>query len=180
MSKTQQSSASYPQHLISHHTLSDGTDITVRPARPGDKELIQEFVGHLSSELKHLNYMENFKDMPDNMLKILNQIDYKKTMVFIATYQKNEKESVIGMVQYATMDETSCEFDMIVSDAWQNRGIGTQLTKVFIKAAIENGIKTIKIIILASNLSGLALAKRYGFTVSSSDDPTVKIVTKEL
>ncbi len=171
----------YPTHLISQHTLSDGTVITIRPARLDDSDIIQDFIRHLSSELQHLNYMENFKDLPASMLQTLTQVDYKRTMIVIATYRVNEKENVIGLVHYRTEpDGTSCEFDMIVADAWQNRGVGTQLTKAFIKAAVESGLKSIKIIILASNISGLALARRYGFVVSNSDDPTVKIVTKNL
>lgn len=171
----------YPYHLISHYSLSDGTPITIRPVRLDDAEIIKEFIRHLSSELKHLNYMENFKDLPTSMLTRLIHIDYKNTMTLIATYQENGKENVIGMVHYiADADGQSCEFDMIVTDAWQNKGAGSQLTKLLIAAAKENGMKSIKIIILASNVAGLTLAKNFGFSVSNTDEPTVKMVTKKL
>lgn len=176
-----QSMNPYPKHLITQHILSDGAPITIRPVRLDDSEIIKEFGRNLSSELKHLNYMENFRELPKNIVTKLIQIDYKKSMTLIATHQKNGKEIVIGMVHYVTEpDGKSCEFDMIVTDAWQNKGIGSQLTKALLIAAKENGIKSIKIIILASNIGGLMLAKNFDFVISNSDDPTVYIVTKNL
>jgi hypothetical protein len=55
-----------------------------------------------------------------------------------------------------------------------------QLTEALIKSAKDNGIKSAKIVILASNLGGMMLAKHFGFVVENTDDPTVKVVTKNL
>lgn len=170
----------YPTHLIKKHTLSDGSTIVIRPIRSTDAEIIKEFSRHLSSELKHLNYMENFKELPQKMVTQLTQVDYKNTMTLIATYLANNQEMVVGMVHYFTEDGKNCEFDMIVTDAWQNKKIGTLLTESLIQAAVDNQIKTIKIIILASNRSGMLLAKHFGFSISNSDESTIKIVTKNL
>lgn len=170
----------YPSHLISQHTLLDGTVITIRPTAPDDAKIIKEFGDHLSGELKHLNYMETFRDLPDSLVKDLTTIDYKNTMTLIASYFENNKEIVIGMVHYVSEDGENCEFDMIVTDNWQNLGIGTVLTGALIKAAKDNGIKSIKIVILSSNVGGMMLAKHFGFTVSPTDEPTVHVVTKSL
>lgn len=170
----------YPTNLIMQPKLSDGTSIIIRPIRHDDTEIIREFSRHLSSELKHLNYMETFKELPQKMLTRLTQVDYKKSMTIIASYLENEKETVVGMVHYITKDGKNCEFDMIVTDAWQNKNIGTILTEALIKSAKENGIKSAKIFILASNFGGMRLAKDFGFIVENSDDPTVKIVIKNL
>lgn len=170
----------YPDNLIMQHKLSDNTLITIRPIRPNDIESIKEFSRHLSSELKHLNYMENFKELPKKMVMQLTQVDYKKSMTLIATYEKDGNEIVIGMVHYISEDGENCEFDMIVTDSWQNKGVGTILSEALIKSARDNGMKHIKIIILASNHGGMMLAKHFGFSVENSDDPTIKIVTKNL
>lgn len=170
----------YPANLVIQYKLSDDTIILIRPIRHDDDEIIREFSRHLSSELKHLNYMENFKELPQKMVTRLTQVDYKKSMTIIATYLENEKETVIGMVHYITEDEKNCEFDIIITDAWQNKNIGTVLTEALIKSAKDNGIKSAKIVILASNLGGMMLAKNFGFVVKDSDDPTIKVVTKNL
>lgn len=170
----------YPSHLITKHTLSDGTVITIRPTTPDDSTIIKEFGRSLSDELKHLNYMETFRDLPESIVNSLTNIDYKKTMAFIATYLENKKEVVVGMVHYVSVDGKSCEFDMIVADSWQNFGIGTILTEALIKAAKESGINSIKIIILSSNLGGMMLAKNFGFAIENTDEPTVKMVTRKI
>lgn len=51
----------YPANLITQRKLLDDTIILIRPVYHDDAEIIREFSRHLSSELKHLNYMENFK-----------------------------------------------------------------------------------------------------------------------
>lgn len=170
----------YPENLVSKSTLSDNTQITIRPVRYSDAEIIKEFSRHLSSELKHLNYMETFSELPLSMVTRLTQVDYKKTMTLIATHETNGEEIVIGIAHYISNDGENCEFDMIVTDAWQRRGIGKELTNALIKTAKTNGIKSIQIIILASNHGGMMLAKNFGFTIGNSDDPTVKIITKKL
>ncbi len=171
----------YPEQLITQYKLPDDTFVLIRPARKTDADILKEFSRNLSNELKHLNYMESFKEFPVNMVERLTQIDYKKTMTLLAIYQLNKKETVVGMVHYITdQNGQNCEFDMIVSDTWQNKGIGTVLTESLINCAKDNGIKTIKIIILAANLGGIMLAKHFGFIISHSDDPTVVIVTKKL
>ena len=177
---TSKDQVTYPSHLVNKYTLLDGTEVTIRPVRSNDAEIIKEFSRNLSNELKHLNYMETFQELPENMITSLTQIDYKKTMTLIATYLENEKEVVVGMVHYVSVDGKNCEFDMIVADAWQNLGIGTTLTEALINAAKENGMKSIQIIILSSNIGGMMLAKNFGFVVKNTDEPTVHIVTKNL
>lgn len=170
----------YPYHLITKHTLSDGSPITIRPIRDTDIEMIKEFSRHLSSELKHLNYMENFREFPQKMVTRLTQVDYKKTMTMIATSLQNNEEMVVGMVHYFSADGENSEFDMIVADAWQHKGIGTLLTESLLQSAMKNQIKSIKIMILASNTEGMMLAKHFGFVISDSDEHTVKVVIKKL
>mgnify|MGYP001466526511 FL=1 len=40
--------AAYPQGLVRTRDLSDGRRVTIRPIRPGDVEIVQDFVRHLS------------------------------------------------------------------------------------------------------------------------------------
>lgn len=177
----EKSTSFYPEDLLIQHTLSDGMEIIIRPVRLEDVDIIKEFSQNLSDELKHLNYMESFKQFPADMVRRLTHVDYKKTMTLIATHKIDKKDQVIGIVHYISKENSqTCEFDMIVADAWQNKGIGTMLTKSLIKSAKKNGIKTMRIFILASNIGGMELAKNFEFSVSSSDDPTVKLLTKNL
>jgi len=45
----------YPSHLVHRLTPGDGTAVTIRPIRPGDEGLEQDFVRNLSDELRTMN-----------------------------------------------------------------------------------------------------------------------------
>jgi hypothetical protein len=45
----------YLSHLVQQSTLGDGTAVTIRPIRPEDGGLEQEFVRNLSDELRTVN-----------------------------------------------------------------------------------------------------------------------------
>jgi len=45
----------YLSHLVQQSTLADGTAVTIRPIRPEDGGLEQEFVRNLSDELRAVN-----------------------------------------------------------------------------------------------------------------------------
>lgn len=172
---------SYPKYLISSYQLSDDKTITIRPIRADDINNLQEFIRNLSAQNKHSQFMSNFKELSVNMLNRLTQIDYDNEMVLIATYQQNGKEINIAMARYvANADRETCESIVVVADAWQNKHIGRQLMNILIEIAKSKGFKAMTGVILASNLEMIELASHLGFTISNSDDPTVKIVIKML
>lgn len=171
----------YPEHLHSTHQLASGTNIRIRPIRPEDAELLQDFVRHLSAQTKHAQFMENFRELANEVLTKMTHIDYAKDMVLIALHDQNGQEKVIAMARYAAnSNATICDSIVVVADEWQNQGLATKLMHILIKAAQDNGLKEMTGMILASNVDMLSLAKQLGFVISNSDDPTVKNATKQL
>lgn len=171
----------YPYHLVNNYQLYDGTNITIRPVRLDDADKFQDFIRKLSSELKHLNYMENFKELSPDTLKNFILIDYRKKMTFIAIHKQDNKELTIGMGRYIVdVNSDKCEFDIIIADAWQNKGLGTLLMNLLITSAKAAGVNKVNSTVLSSNIGGLALAKHCGFKITNSDDPTISNVEKNL
>lgn len=165
-----------------NYKLNDGTNITIRAINANDKPLLKDFFRNLSNELKHLNYMESFKEIPDNLLYGIMRMDYKNSVTFIVTTKTNNKEEMIGLAHYITTEEhkEDCDCDIIIAEPWQNRGIGRILTKILINAAKENKMNMLKLDILNSNLGGMQLAKAFGFKISKSDEPTINTLEKVL
>src|SRR3990167_3543935 len=160
----------YPEYLISTYQLPDGVNITLRPVRPEDVDLIQEFVHHLSSQTKHSHFLENFRELPNDVLIRLTQIDYDREMVLITTHIQNEKEVMIGMAHYAaTPNPEECEVLIVVADEWHNKGIATRLMNRLIEIAKEKAIKKMIATIPAINAGDLAFARSLGFVASNSD-----------
>lgn len=173
--------ANYPEHLISTYQLSDDINITTRPVRAEDADLMQEFFRHLSSQTKHTHFQENFRELSKDVLIRLTQIDYDHEMILIATHSQNEKEIMIGMARYAaTPNPEECEVIVVIADEWHSKGIATRLMNRLIEVAKEKALKKMIATIPSVNADDLAFARSLGFVISNSDDPTIKNATKLL
>jgi acetyltransferase len=172
----------YPTHLVSHWQLPDGTDITIRPIRPEDAEIEQEFVHNLSEESKYYRFMHTVHELSDEMLVRFTQIDYDREMALIAVTEEGGREVEIGVCRYAiNPDGESCEFALVVSDQWQHKAVGHKLMGSLMDAARTKGLKTMEGEVLAGNHNMLRLVATLGFTVADSDeDISVKKIVRTL
>jgi acetyltransferase len=172
----------YPTHLVSHWQLPDGTDITIRPIRPEDAQLEQEFVHNLSEEAKYFRFMHTVHELSDEMLVRFTQIDYDREMAFVAVTEQDGHEVEIGVCRYTiNPDGSSCEFALVVGDQWQHKAVGHKLMGVLIETARSKGLQTMEGEVLASNHNMLKLVATLGFSVSSSgEEGTVKKIVRAL
>jgi len=172
----------YPSHLVADWQLPDGTDITIRPIRPEDAEMVQEFVRNLSEEAKYFRFMNTMHELSQSMLVRFTQIDYDREMALIAVTEENGKEVEIGVCRYAiNPDGESCEFALVVSDQWQHKAIGHKLMAGLIDAARDKGLKTMEGEVLADNRNMLKLVATLGFTIATSEeDPAIKRIVRVL
>jgi acetyltransferase len=172
----------YPSHLVTNWQLPDGTEITIRPIRPEDAEMVQEFVRGLSDEAKYFRFMNTLQELSQTMLARFTQIDYDREMALIAVTEESGKDVEIGVSRYAiNPDGESCEFALVVSDQWQHKAIGHKLMGSLMDAARTRGLKTMEGEVLASNHNMLKLVTTLGFAVATStEDAAIKRVTRSL
>lgn len=172
----------YPVHLVTRWQLPDGTGITIRPIRPEDAQIEQEFVRGLSAESKYFRFMDTLQELSQNMLVRFTQIDYDREMALIAVLEQDSQEKELGVCRYITSaDGQSCEFALVVADVWQKKGIGNKLMNSLFEVARAKGIREMEGEVLAINRSMLELVRRLGFEVSASEEDTsVKRVVKRL
>jgi acetyltransferase len=156
--------AEYPEHQVRRRILFDGTPVTIRPIRPEDSGMEQEFVRHLSNDSRYFRFMGSLRELPSKKLKFFTEIDYDRHMAFIATVEREGAEVEIGVARYvATETPDSCEFAVTVDDAWQGSGVAGLLMISLENAAREHGFKTMEGIVLASNHKMLKFARQLGF-----------------
>lgn len=156
--------AEYPERLVRHRVLFDGTPVTIRPIRPEDSGMEQEFVRHLSDDSRYFRFMGSLRELPSNKLKSFTEIDYDRHMAFVATITREGKELEIGVARYLAIETPgSCEFAVTVDDAWQGSGVAGLLMISLENAARERGFKTMEGIVLASNHKMLKFARQLGF-----------------
>lgn len=172
----------YPVHLITRWQLPDGIDLTIRPIRPEDAEIEQEFVRNLSAESKYFRFMDTLQELSQSMLVRFTQIDYDREMALIAVLEQDNREKELGVCRYVTSaDGQSCEFALVVADEWQKKGIGNKLMNCLFDAARAKGVKFMEGEVLVTNQPMLELVRRLGFEVSTSEeDAFIKRIRKRL
>ena len=147
-----------------------------------DAEMEQEFVRNLSRESRYMRFMQSLRELTPDMLVRFTQIDYDREIAFLALAREDGHEIEVGVCRYAiNPDRDSCEFALVIADAWQNRGLGGVMMQTLIEAARKKGLRTIIGEVLAENAGMLRLMQRLGFERSKSDlDDSVVIVTKRI
>jgi acetyltransferase len=172
----------YPQHLIERVPLPDGTDLTIRPIRPEDAEMEQNFVRGLSEQTKYYRFMQAIKELSPETLVRFTQIDYDREMALIGVLEQDGREIEVGVARYMTRPGgDTCEFALVVADDQRNRGIGARLMRSLMQNARDKGLRIMEGEVLSANSRMLALVKSLGFRIESDrTDPSLKLVSKVL
>jgi acetyltransferase len=172
----------YPGEFTRSWQLPDGTNITIRPIRPEDAKIEREFVNGLSEQSKYFRFMSALQQITPEMLVRFTQIDYDREMALIAVTSVDGREVEIGVARYVTNpDGETCEFAIVIGDAWHGRGIGTRLMGALMDIAREKDLRVIEGEVLANNSKMIALTRDLGFTVRHSEaDAGVVTVSKRL
>jgi acetyltransferase len=157
----------YPSHLVTQYQTKDGQTVTIRPISPEDADKEQEFVRQLSAETKYFRFMNTLRELSPAQLVRLTQIDYDREMAFIALTEIDGKAVEVGVARYAmNPDGESCEFAIVVSDAWQGKGLARRLMGVIIDTARSRGVKYMNGDFLAENRRMLQFVTSLGFVLS--------------
>lgn len=166
----------YPVKFVRTWQLPDGRVVTLRPIRPEDATIEQDFVKGLSDESRYFRFMNTLRELTPMMLARFTQIDYDREMAFIAVIEEGAREVEIGVVRYITNpDGETCEFALVVADAWHRHGLGRRLMELLIEVARARGLKAMLGHILANNRRMLELCADTGFVISESPgEPTLR------
>jgi len=172
----------YPQHLIEHVPLPDGSDLIIRPIRPEDAQLEQTFVRSLSEQTKYFRFMQAIKELTPEMLVRFTQIDYDREMALIGVVEEQGQEVQVGVARYMSRPGgDTCEFAIVVCDECRGRGIGARLMRSLMQNARSRGLRIMEGEVLTANNRMLALVKSLGFRIETDrGDPSIKLVSKVL
>lgn len=172
----------YPSHLVTDWQLADGTSLIIRPIRPEDAELEQEFVRNLSEESRYFRFMNSVQELSEAMLVRFTQIDYSREMALVAVTEEGGHEVELGVTRYIiNPDGESCDFALVIADHMRGKGLGHKLMTALMDAARSRGLKRIRGEVLKDNSRMLKLMTRLNFSIENSpDDESIKVVSKEL
>ena len=178
----------YPARFEQMWPLRGGGVYVLRPIHPDDAQMLQDLIKRLSPESRYFRFVSNMAELPSSMLSRFTLIDYDREMALCAVAeteevdeqgQKHKKNRIIGVSRYITNpDQTSCEFSLVVDDAYAGQGLGTRLMLSIMDVAREKGLQEIIGLVLTHNNGMLKLMRSLGFEVKAyADDPDFRLVT---
>ena len=147
--------------------LDDQSQVIIRPIRPEDSEIEQDFVRSMSPQSRFFRFFSTLKELSPAALKMLTRNIFPTNMAIIATTVSHDRETQIGVARYAPGSEEGwAEFAICVADAWHGRGVAASLLQVLFNMAKESGLVGIEGYAMNENLRMLKLARRLGFTIT--------------
>ncbi|MEG4799705.1 bifunctional acetate--CoA ligase family protein/GNAT family N-acetyltransferase [Microcoleus sp. ARI1-B5] len=159
----------YPTQYVQTWSTKGDRPITIRPIRPEDEPLMVLFHEELSEESVYLRYAHMVKlkhRIAHERLTRICFIDYDREMVLVADRLDPEtsEHRILGVARLSKLHGTNeAEFALIVSDRYQQRGLGTELLRRMLQIGREEKLQAIVGYILNSNYKMQSLCKKLGF-----------------
>jgi acetyltransferase len=172
----------YPEQYESHEITSAGLEVFIRPIKPEDAPLLVELFDTLSPTSIYYRFFGPLKVLPHSMLVRFTQIDYDREIDMVALEKiTGDRERMLATARVMSdPDGKKAEFAILVGDPWQGKGVGARLLERCLAIAKERGIETVWGIVLHENTGMRALARKLGFKVSRSDEPSELELTIDL
>ncbi len=157
------------------HRLADGTEIRVRPIGPDDEPLIDELHGQHSEQTIRMRFFGMVRRLSRESLMRLCRLDPEREAALAAVHQGPDgRPHIIAVSRYHMTTETGdAEFAVVVTDAWQGKGVGWYLMRRLEEVARQRGAKRLVGDVLRENVTMLQLMSALGYTIQSTDDPAV-------
>lgn len=153
----------YPAWAEADETLKGGLAIHIRPIRPTDEVLLQEFFYGHSDETIYNRYFRPVRALPHVTAQGLVNVDYRQHMALVATTGPIGKEKIIGVGRYSLGDESGlAEVAYTISDAYQGLGLGGVLQKHLTAYARRQGAPGFWAVSFGSNKAMLSVFGKLG------------------
>ncbi len=164
----------YPRQYRKTWQLKSGLEVIIRPIRPEDEPLIVRFHEGLSEESVYMRYfsaLQFSQRVAHERLTRICFIDYGREMALVAVRPGPDPE-IIGVGRLSRMyGSDEAEFSVLIQDAHQGQGLGTELLAHLLDIARREGdIGRVVGYILQDNIGMRRVVKNLGFKLEKEDD----------
>ncbi len=133
-------------------TLEDGQTVYFRPLMPSDEQNYRSFFYSLRERTIYLRFFEKLKIFSHEVVQLhWAEIDYRKNISIIGYLLNGERQEIIAVGSYGESLPPTAEVAFLVSEAYQNRGIGSFLLEMLESIATENGYRGFTATVLKEN-----------------------------
>ena len=154
----------YPADLEHAWQPPGGPPLLIRALRPDDLEREMHFISLLSQESLYQRVQYFAGEISADSAARLLDVDYVGSLALGAITGPADGGEIVGVSRYARIEGTDrAECAVVVADAWQGRGLGTELMRSLALAARARGILALVGLSLAENTRIAKWARQFGF-----------------
>ncbi len=136
-------------------TALGGRQVAVRPIVPSDDSLLVELYERLSPRTRQLRFFchNRLEAIVQREATRLASVDPVRHAALIGLIEEAGSERAIGVARLMVDpgDDTVAEFAIVLRDDFQHDGIGRQLLRLLINAALRRGVTTLRVVWMAEN-----------------------------
>jgi acetyltransferase len=159
----------YPTQYVRPWKLSDGMEILIRPIRPEDEPMMARFHERLSERSVYLRYF-HLLDLErrvshDRLIRICFN-DYDRDIALVA----QRDNSILAVGRLRKIDATDAELAVLITDEYQGRGLGTELSRRLLEIARAEDIERVIAEILPENIHMQRVCRELGFRMDQLPD----------
>jgi acetyltransferase len=166
----------YPLQYVSAWKMKNGEDVSIRPIRPEDEPLMAKFHETLSDRTVYLRYFSSLslkrRVSHERLLRICFG-DYDREIVMVAERADpvTKEHEIVGVGRMNRLrDKDQAEVAVLVSDHYQNRGLGNELLRRVVQIAKAEKISQVSAEMMPDNVAMQRIVKHLGFRVRTSED----------
>ncbi|HXI69360.1 MAG TPA: bifunctional acetate--CoA ligase family protein/GNAT family N-acetyltransferase [Verrucomicrobiae bacterium] len=167
----------YPVQYVQPWKLKNKTAVNIRPIRPEDEPMMVRFHETLSEESVYHRYFSALNLSQRVTHERLTRIcfnDYDREIALVAEskpLKDGEEKKILGVGRLSKLvGVNEAEFAVLVSDHWQNQGLGYELLKRLIEIGRAEKLDRLGGQILAENHAMQHICKKLGFKIVADDD----------
>lgn len=175
----------YPTQYVSAWKMKDGKPMTIRPIRPEDEPEVVKFHEGLSERSVYLRYCSPLKLSERVAHTRLIRIcfnDYDREIALVAKYMDAKgKSQIAGIARLSRLHGSNDgEFTVVVTDAWQHKGVGTELTKHLVQIAKSEKLSSLVAYALRENKGIQQMCKALGFKIRDAANASECVIEMAL
>ncbi len=159
----------YPTRYSAPWRLKNGLEINLRPIRPEDEPLIAKFHQTLSERSVYLRYWQEASLTERTAHERLTRIcfvDYDREIALVAEHcdAATRERAILAVGRLTKLHgRNEARFAILVGDAYQGQGLGTELLRRLIGIGRDEKLERISAAILPENRQIQTVARRLGY-----------------
>lgn len=171
-----------PDAYRAEATLKDGTNVLIRPIRPGDAAAVAAGFVHFGPDSRHQRFFSAKAALTDEELERVTHPEWENAVRLVAELADGGGRLIGGAscVVDAAADPQRGEIAFSIVDEYQGRGLGSLLLRHLAAAARARGVTQFVASVMPDNAPMLAVFEKSGLPMERHQDRDAVRVTLAL